>query len=181
MHKRFLGILLLAGLLLAVSPSARADNDNVHFFNDIHVPAGATVQDAVCFFCSLDADGEVNGSAVVFFGSVRLGSDVHSDVVNFFGSTTARDNVTIDGDLVNFFGSVRLGENARVGGDMVSMFGGTHLASTATVRGDKVQFPFVVFGVPAVVLGLLIYAIVAAVRERRYRAYAAQYPSPPRA
>jgi len=60
--------LSLLGAAFAVSATpAHADRDAVHFFSNIHVKSGATVHDAVCFFCNVDIDGEAQGDVVVFF------------------------------------------------------------------------------------------------------------------
>lgn len=180
MRLRFLGLCLLVFALLASAPMARANNDNVQFFSDIYVPAGSTAHDTVCFFCSVRADGEINGDVVVFFGNVHIATTAHKDVVNFFGSVTAPDNATIGGSVVNFFGSLRLGENASVGKDVVSMFGFTHIAPTAVIQGNRVHFPFFVFGAPMLLLIAIVVIIRREIRARHYRAYMANYPHPPR-
>ena len=169
MRLRLLGFCLIAAALFAAAPMARANEDAVHFFSDIRVPADSSAHDAVCFFCSVYADGEINGNVVVFFGNVHVGSIAHHDVVNFFGGVTAADHAVIEHDLVNFFGSVRLGENTSVSRDMVSMFGMTHIAPSASVHGNSVTFPFWLFGGPMLLMVLAIYVIVREMRERRFR------------
>jgi hypothetical protein len=181
MRLRLLCLGLCAAVMLISAPLARANDDAVHFFSDIRVPAGTTAHDAVCFFCSVHADGEVNGDIVVFFGNVHIGSAAHHDVVSFFSGVDAEDDATIGHDLVNFFGSVHLGHNVSVGEDMVTMFGVVHAPDSVTVHGNSVTFPFWVFGGPMLLVCLLIYGMVREVRARRYRAYmAAHYPFPPR-
>ena len=122
MKRTLLLSLLAAAFALAASP-ARANQDAVQFGSDIDISAGNPVHDAVCFFCSVHAEGEVNGDIVVFFGNIHLDGDAHHDVVDFFGNITAADNSSVGGDMVNFFGSARLGENVTVAKDMVTMFG----------------------------------------------------------
>ncbi len=107
--------------LIAASASGRLprclpapSEDAVQFFRNINVTPDQPVKDAVCFFCSVRVEGNVNGDIVVFFGNVRLNGQAHHDVVNFFGSVPAADNSSIGGDLVSFFGYVRLGENVSV-------------------------------------------------------------------
>jgi hypothetical protein len=67
------------------------------------------------------------------------------------------------------FGSVRLGDGAHVDQNAVTMFGSFYAADSASVGGNRVYFPFWLFGIPALLFGLLIYVIVRAVRERRFQ------------
>ncbi len=136
MHRRFLALCLFGAALAVAAAPVRASEDAVQFFNNIEVTPDAPVHDAVCFFCNVHADGEVNGDIVVFFGNVRLNGHAHHDVVNFFGQVTAADNSSIGGDLVSFFGSVRLGENVTVTKDLVAMFGVVHTPSSVSVGKD---------------------------------------------
>ena len=110
MTLRLLPALLLAAIFALTTTPARASHDAVQFGSNITVPAGQTVHDAVCFFCSVQDEGTVDGDIVVFFGNVHISGEAHHDVVNFFGSVRADDNSSIRHDMVSFFGVVRLGE-----------------------------------------------------------------------
>ena len=179
MHRRWLASCLFGAALAVASAPARADQDAVQFFNDIQVTPDAPVHDAVCFFCSVHADGDIKGDVVVFFGDVRLNGQVRHDVVNFFGSVTASDDSSIGGDLVSFFGSVRLGENVRVAKDVVAMFGTVHAPESVSIGKDHVIFsPWLFFG-PLLVIFLVIFFIVHEVRVHRQRQFMQQYPVPP--
>jgi hypothetical protein len=175
--KRMLALCLLAA---AAALPAHADGDAVQFGSNINVARNASVQDAVCFFCSVNVEGKVTGDVVVFFGSVHLAGDAQHDVVNIFGSVSAEDNTSIGDDLVSIFGAVRLGENVSVSKDLVAIFGSLHAASTVSVGGDRVVQPAWLFWGP---FGLFIVILVALVRE--FRAYRRRlllrgYPFPPR-
>ena len=159
---------------------ARAENDAVQFFNNIEVTPDAPVDDAVCFFCNVDAHGDVRGDIVVFFGNVRLDGQAHQDVVNFFGNVTAADNSAIGGDLVSFFGSIRLGENVRVNQDLVAMFGTVHSPASVSVGQDHVVFSPWIFFAPLLIIFLIVFVIVHEVRAHRERRFAQAYPFPPR-
>ena len=180
MQSRFLAHCLFgAALAVAVAP-AHANEDAVQFFSNIEVTPDAPVHDAVCFFCNVHDDGEVNGDIVVFFGNVRIDGQAHHDVVNFFGSVTAADNSSIGGDLVSFFGSVRLGENVSVAKDLVAMFGTVHTPSSVSVGKDHVIFsPWIFFG-PLLIIFMVIFVIIHEVRGHRQRRFALAYPFPPR-
>ena len=105
MMKRALPAFLLAIAVVGAAPLAHANSDEVQFGSDINVTGGHPAHDAVCFFCSVRADGEVNGDIVVFFGDVDLNGEAHHDVVNFFGKITAADNSTDwrrHGELLRF-------------------------------------------------------------------------------
>ncbi|SPE18276.1 conserved exported hypothetical protein [Candidatus Sulfotelmatomonas gaucii] len=180
MRSRSLALCLLGVALAAAAMPAHADQDAVQFFNDINVTPNQPVKDAVCFFCSVGVDGNVNGDIVVFFGSVRLNGMAHHDVVNFFGSVSAADNSYIGGDLVSFFGSVQLGENVSVRKDVVAMFGVVHSPTSVSIGHNRVMFsPLIIFG-PLLVVFLIIFLIVHEVRVHRMRQYMQHYPMPPR-
>jgi len=165
-------VLLLAGF--AATP-ARASQDVVHFGSSIEVPADASIHDAVCFFCSVKAQGTVRGDIVVFFGSVEINGHADHDVVDFFGDVGVADDSSIGHSLVNFFGSVQLGEHAQVGQDTVVMFGDLRSASTASFGGDRVYQPGWVFWMPfLLIVGGIAFA-VHEIREARRRRYLRGY------
>jgi len=175
-----LRLLVLCFLAIAFVSPARADNDMVQFGSTIHVAPSETIHDAVCFFCSVDNRGTVQGDIVVFFGDVHLAGAANHDVVDFFGSVRADDNSSVGEDLVNFFGGIRLGDNVTIGKDMVSMFGSYHSAPTATNGGDRVIQPPWLFWGPLVALFLIIYFVVHELRSHRQRRlYMRGYPMPP--
>ncbi len=175
----FTSALLLAASGFAAIP-AHADRDSVQFFSDINVPEGSSVHDAVCFFCSVNAKGDIDHDVVVFFGNVHIASHSNHDVVNFFGNVRLADNASISHDLVNFFGSVRLGEGASVGNDVVAMFGSIRVADTATIGGNRVSQPAWILLIPLMLFGGIIALIVSQVRNyRRRQLFAAGYPFPP--
>jgi hypothetical protein len=158
----------LLGAALAAIP-AHANRDAVQFFSNIQVAPDATVHDAVCFFCSVSVEGEVNGDVVVFFGNVHLAGKADQDVVNFFGQVSAEDNAQVGKDLVSMFGAVRLGQNVAVGKDLVAMFGMVRAPGSVTVGGDRVAMPGVILFGPLILVGLVVILIVHEVRGRRRR------------
>jgi hypothetical protein len=157
---------LLAVAFAAAATPAHANNDEVQFGTNIHVAAGETVHDAVCFFCSVRVEGKVTGDIVVFFGNVHLNGEAQHDVVNFFGGVTAGDNALIGNSLVSFFGSIRMGENVTVGKDMVAMFGTLNAPQSVSVGNNRVVQPGWVLFLPLLFVFAIIFLIV-----REYRAY----------
>ena len=179
MIQRMLAVSLLGAAFVAASTPARAEGDVVHFFSNIHVAPKATVHDAVCFFCSVDVEGEAKGDIVAFFGDIHIASAADHDVVDFFGGVSADDNAQIGNDLVNFFGMIRLGENVSVGRDMVAMFGIVRAPESVSVGHDRVGMPAWIFFGPLIIFGLVVILIVHEFRAYRRRQFLRGYPFPP--
>jgi hypothetical protein len=179
MAHRLAVLCLLAAAFAVCATPARADRDAVQFGSNINVPHDATVHDAVCFFCSVNVEGSVNGDIVVFFGNVHLSGDAHHDVVNFFGKVTVEDNVSIRNDLVSIFGGIRVGQNVSVGKDMVAIFGSVHAPQSVFVGGDRVVQPGWVFGFPLLLTLLVLILLVREYRSYRRRQLLQNYQIPP--
>ena len=180
-QRLFSAFLLASALVLAATP-ARAEKDRVQFGSNIVVPEGQSIHDAVCFFCSVNARGDIDHDVVVFFGNVHISHESKHDVVVFFGTIHADDDAAIGHDLVNFFGTTRLGEDVSVGGDAVVMFGGLSAADSVNIAGNRVSQPVWIFWTPLIVLGLIITLIVHEVRSYKRRRYFTAYgyaPVPP--
>ena len=180
MIQRLLVVSLLGAALAVATTPAFASQDAVQFGSNIHIARDATVHDAVCFFCSVDVEGQVTGDIVVFFGNIHLAGIATNDVVNFFGKVTSEDNVSIGKDLVSFFGVVRLGENVSVGKDMVALFGSVRAPESVLVGNDRVVQPGWILFVPLIVIGLIILVIVREYRAYRRRLLLRGYPFPPK-
>jgi hypothetical protein len=180
MMKRILAVCLIGAAFAVTATPARADRDAVHFFSDIQIEPGATVHDAVCFFCNVNVVGEVQHDTVVFFGNVHIAGRARHDVVNFFGEVSADSNAEIGNDLVSFFGLINLGENVTVGKDMVAMFGFVTAPDSVSVGHDRVAMPAVVLFLPMALLGLVVVLIVREYRAWRRRQFLNAYNFPPR-
>ncbi len=174
-----LGLCLLVAALAAGTIPARAEQDAVQFFRNINVTSDTPVHDAICFFCSVHADGDVRGDIVVFFGNVRLNGAAHHDVVNFFGHVSAADNSSIGGDLVAIFGGIRMGNDVSVGKDVVCLFGDVQAPSSTHVNGNRVGISEMVLLIPLFVIVLIVMLIANAIRAHRRRQFMAGYPFPP--
>ncbi|HEY1984771.1 MAG TPA: hypothetical protein VGG85_05140 [Terracidiphilus sp.] len=177
--RRLLHVCLLAAALGVLAIPAFAERDIVQFGSTIHVARDTSIHDAVCFFCSVDADGTVEGDIVVFFGDVHIAGHANHDVVNFFGGVTADSNATVGQNMVSMFGSIRLGENVSIGKDLVAMFGGIHAPSSVSVGGDRVIQPGWVFWGPLLIFALVVVFVVREFRNQRRREYMRRYPFPP--
>lgn len=176
---RFWIALGLLPAIVGAPTAARANNDAVQFFTDIHVTPETPVHDAVCFFCSVHDDGAINHDVVVFFGSIDINGSAGHDVVNLFGSVNAHDNASIAHDLVSIFGTLRLGENVSVGHDAVAVFSSVYARPSTTFGGSRVTIPAILFWGPLAIPVFLIVLIVYIVRERSHRWPPPGYPPPP--
>ncbi len=180
MKRRLFYLCLLLAAVGALALPAHASKDEVQFGSTIRVPRDASIHDAVCFFCDVDAEGTVEGDIVVFFGDVHVGSSANHDVVNFFGIIRADDNAHVGQSVVSMFGSMRLGEDVSIGKDLVAMFGGgLRVADSVSVGGDRVIEPAWLFWGPLLIIALLIILVVREIRAHRRRAFM-HYPIPPR-
>jgi hypothetical protein len=166
---RVFGVAMFVLLTAMLARPARAAQDIVEFGSTIDVPQKEAIHDAVCFFCSVNVEGTVNGDIVVFFGSVRINGQANHDVVNFFGDVTAADDSSIGHNLVNFFGGVRLGQNVTVGQDTVVMFGSLRADQSANFGGSRVVEPGWLFWGPLLALFFGIYFVVHEFRGYRRR------------
>ena len=171
-------VCMLAVALAVFALPAHANRDAVQFGSTIHVPRDGSVHDAVCFFCSVEAEGTVEGDIVVFFGDVHIATAANHDVVNFFGEIRADDNAHIGNDMVSMFGFIRLGEDVSVGKDLVAMFGRLRAPDSVNVGGDRVVQPGWVFWGPLLVFAVVIIVVVREFRHHRRRQYM-RYPYPP--
>lgn len=179
MKRRLFSLCLLIAVAGTFALPAHASKDEVQFGSTIHVPRDASIHDAVCFFCDVDADGTVEGDIVVFFGDVHIGTAANHDVVNFFGTVKADDNTHIGQSMVSMFGSIRLGEDVSIGKDLVAMFGGVRVAESVSVGGDRVVEPAWLFWGPLLIIALVVIMVVREFRAHRRRAFL-RYPIPPR-
>ncbi len=177
--RRLVYVCLFTLVFGAVAIPAHASKDEVQFGSTIHVARDASIHDAVCFFCDVDADGTVDGDIVVFFGSVHIGTAANHDVVNFFGNVKADNDTHIGQDMVSIFGSIHLGENVTVGKDLVAVFGTLRAPESVSVNGDRVVEPAWIFWGPLFIIALVIIVVVHEIRGHRRRAYM-RYPFPPR-
>ena len=66
---RALFLPILAAAFALAPLSADASHDAVQFGSNIDVTGDNSIHDAVCFFCSVRAEGAVSGDVVVFFGN----------------------------------------------------------------------------------------------------------------
>jgi hypothetical protein len=109
--------LVLTLLFAFVLPASASDE--VHFLQNIQISEDSTIHDVVCFLCSVEAKGDVQGDIVVFGGSLQLKGNAHRDVVVFAGNVNMGAEATIGRDLVIFGGQLNAGSHAMINGDRV--------------------------------------------------------------
>jgi hypothetical protein len=165
--KKTLAVFLFAAAVAGSAMPASASQDAVQFGSNINVASNAKVHDAVCFFCSVHAEGTVAGNVVVFFGNIHIAGKAEHDVVNFFGKVSVEDGASIGNNLVSFFGVVRLGKNVSVGKDVVAMFGSLRASDSVTIGGNRVFQPAWLLWVSLSILALIVFGIVEGFRAHR--------------
>ncbi len=180
MRLRLLNACLFAAAIVVSATPAFASKDIVQFGSSVHIGPDTTAHDVVCFFCSVDNQGTIEGDTVVFFGNVHISGHSNHDVVNIFGTLKAENDSSIGSSLVSIFGSIRLGENVSIGKDLIAIFGGLRAAPTVSVGGDRVVQPGWIFWGPLLIFALIIIVVVREYRSYRRRLYLRGYPFPPR-
>lgn len=157
---------LLAAVLLSVVVPARAgEKDAVHIAQMLQIPAGESVDDAVCIFCSIHADGTVKGDLVTVFGSVELSGRAEHDLVSVFGNVQAEKNAEVGGDLVSILGRASLSDGTMVRKDLVSVFGKLSVADSSMVGGERVRVGIWFGGLPALMCFVILLFLVLAIRS----------------
>jgi hypothetical protein len=152
-HLRLASVFLLVCFGLPSAAWADGPHERTQFGHDINIGPNEESGELTCFGCS-----------------VRVRGRVSSDVTVFAGSVVVEDQGQIGGDTAVFGGGVRLDKNVKLGGD-VTVFGGKiRRDPTASVGGDVTNFAgsiwiFLVFGLPCVVLGMLVALVVWVVRR----------------
>lgn len=120
MELRKLAVISLVLITIALTPSLLlAQNDRVHFFQDINVGPDEHVGSLVCLGCSIHMEG-TSGDAVAILGSIMVDG-------------------TINGDAVAVAGGIKLGEDSTVSGDTVGLGWGISRHPNATVKGEVVS------------------------------------------
>jgi hypothetical protein len=138
---------VFAALFSVARPAFASSNDRVSFGQRIVVGENETADDLVCFLCSIDIKGTVDGDVVSFLGGVKSKGPIHGDVVSFLGDVDLADAGSIDGSLVVMGGNLHKGAESRVG-------------------SDRVVFPVTIVLLPFLFLAALLWAIVRLFRRR---------------
>ncbi len=139
--------LVFASFLVAAMPAFAGDNDRVSFGQRIVVGENQTADDLVCFLCSIEVKGTVDGDVVSFLGGVKSRGPIRGDVVSLLGDVNLMDNGSIDGDLVVLGGSL-------------------HKSAEAHVGSERVVFPVTIVLLPFIFLVAIIWAIARLFRRR---------------
>lgn len=123
---RFLG---LAVLLSAAGAQAQGGS-RVYFNQDIFIAQGQQVRNAVCFFCSVQVEGEVTGEAVVLFGNLNATGRVDGPAAIVGGNAVVDSQARLAGNLIVLRGNAvyetdeSISGNAWVVGGHISPVGG---------------------------------------------------------
>ncbi len=106
-------------LLVTVSGAAfaQAHGNRTYFNQDIFVAQGQQVHNAICFFCSVQVEGDLSGRVFVFFGSLNVSGRIEG------GATVIGGNAVLD-------------SQARLGGNAVVIGGNAVYESDESISGN---------------------------------------------
>lgn len=159
----------LLTLLLAPVAIAQAPGNRTYFGQDIYVAAGQEVHNATCFFCSIQAEGDVTGHALVVFGSLDLSGQMKEGATVIGGNAVVDSQARIGGDTVVLGGNAVYETDESLAGSAYVL--GGHLSHVSREKGfgkKRISLSPMVSGVIGVGVLLLLFLVVAArVRVRR--------------
>lgn len=116
-------VMSLVFIAIAVTPSLLlAQNDRVHFFQDINVGPDEHVGSLVCLACSIHMAG-TSGDTVAILGSIMVDGTIHGDAVAVAGGIKLGEDATVSGDTVGLGWGISRHPNATVKGEVVSQSG----------------------------------------------------------
>jgi hypothetical protein len=152
---QLLAACLFAGLFLSATAYANDGHDRTQFGNAINVEPGEEITEAVCFGCSVHVRGHVKGDVTAFGGSVIIEDQgqVGGDATVFAGDLRLEKSAAVKGELAVFGGHIYRDPAASVGGDVTNFGGGS------------VLWLFLIFGLPLVLFGGVIFLIVLLIRR----------------
>ncbi len=141
-------LIFLAAMLTAGSkPAFAGSNDRVSFAQRIVVHQDESVSDVVCFLCTIENHGTIDGDVVSFLGGVKTEGPVH-------------------GDLVSFLGDVSLAGEGSIDGDLVVMGGNLHKSADTRLGASQVIFSPAIFLLPFILLGIVVLGVTRIFRRR---------------
>lgn len=176
MIPRWFTIALLGAALAVAVPPARADGgDVIHFARSIRVDHDAEIDNAVCFFCTVQVDGTVTGDVVAVFGNIHITGDVQHDAVDIVGELKAEENASVEQDVIGVLGATRLGEHVIVGRNLVTYSGTVEMAPTAAVGNQRIDNPGWYLWIPLAFVLMIVFWVMRAYGAYRKRLIARGY------
>jgi len=155
--------------VLTVGALAQAPADRTYVGQDIYIASGQQVHNAVCFFCSVQVEGELTGRVLVLFGSLNVSGQVQRSATVLWGNAVVDSQARIGGDTVVLGGNaVYEADESLVGSAYVL---GGHLSYVSRGGGyDRAQkrvslspLHFVLIAA----LGLILLSLLIFARVRR--------------
>ena len=114
--------LLVLLCLLVIAPGIRGQEaaDRQQYGRDIVVQAGETAGDLLCYYCSIQVRGIVNGDAIAIGGGIEIDGTVAGDAVAVGDGIRLGPGAKVGGEAVAAGGRIERGSQSRVGGDAES-------------------------------------------------------------
>ncbi len=108
---------------------AQGHGNRTYFNQDIFVAQGQEVHNAICFFCSVQVEGELSGRVLVVFGSLNVSGRVEGGAMVIGGNAVLDSQARLGGNAVVIGGNAvyeseeSILGNAYVIGGHLSTFG----------------------------------------------------------
>jgi hypothetical protein len=150
---RVLSVCLFACFALSAIAFSQTNPDVTQFGHNINIGPDEQVSDVTCLGCNVRVQGHVAG-----------------DVTTLGGSVVIEENGQVGGDTTVVGGDVRLEQGVNVSGDVTVVGGSLRRATDATIGGEVTNLAgrawlLLIFGLPLVILGGLLFLLVWLVRR----------------
>jgi hypothetical protein len=146
----------LALLLLFGATGARAQGGSRTYFNqDIYIAQGQQVHHAVCFFCSVQVEGQLSGDIFVLFGNLNVSGRVDGPATIIGGNAVVDSQARLGGNLTVIGGNAVYETDESIAGNAWVI--GGHLSP---VGGHRSQAPRRLFFSPLLAAAVAIVAFL---------------------
>jgi hypothetical protein len=176
MHRIFGGNLpahalrsLFLTFVLASAALGQSPGNRTYFGEDIYVAPGQQVHNAICIFCSVQAEGDLTGHVFVLFGSLNLSGRVEGGATVIGGNAVVDSQARVGGDTVVLGGNAVYETDESLSGSAYVV--GGHLSHVPVAHGQETHPRISLSPLISALAGLLALAlllgIVFAPRVRR--------------
>lgn len=133
MLTKALRMLTLLFLALPAAALAQPGGNRTYFNQDIFVAQGQQIHNAVCFFCSVQVEGDLTGHVLVLFGSLNITGRVNGGAVVVGGNAVIDSQARLEGNAVVVGGNAVYETDESISGNAYVI--GGHLSTL----GDRAK------------------------------------------
>jgi hypothetical protein len=146
----------LALLLITLPGAAQAHGNRTYFNQDIFVAQGQQVHNAICFFCSVQVEGDLTGRVLVLFGSLNVSGRIEGGATVVGGNAVVDSQARLGGNVVVFGGNAVYESDESISGNAYVIGGHLSTLGDRSKSTRRVSFsPAFFFSLAAAVLVLL--------------------------